>query len=166
VATYVVPYRRGGKTRLGDTQLADAMMLDVVDACRAAGASDVLVVRAAGGQGEAIAAELRSRRGPVTIVNADLPCVTGAELRELTRAAPALVAAADGTTNAIALPDARAFLPLYGAGSAARFVEALDARMLELRGLVDDVDTPGDLERIRDRVGRHTRGYLATLACV
>jgi 2-phospho-L-lactate guanylyltransferase (CobY/MobA/RfbA family) len=166
VATYVVPYRRGGKTRLGDSNLADAMMLDVVDACRAAGASDVFVVRAGGGQGEAIAAQLRALHGAVTIVNADLPCATADELRELSRAAPSLVAATDGTTNAIAVADAREFVPLYGVGSAGRFAQALDARVLGLESLVDDVDTWDDLERVRDRVGGHTRRYLASLACV
>ena len=164
--TYVVPYRRGGKTRLGDPNLAEAMMFDVVDACRDAGADDVVVVRAAGGQGEAIAEELRGRAGPVTIVNADLPCATARELRELSRAAPALVAAADGTTNAIALRDAQEFVPQYGPGSAERYVRAFEARMLELDGLVCDVDTWDDLDRVRDAVGCNTREYLAALARV
>jgi 2-phospho-L-lactate guanylyltransferase (CobY/MobA/RfbA family) len=93
-------------------------------------------------------------------VNSDLPCVTAAELEELTSAAPALVAAPDGTTNALALRDARDFQPLYGFGSAARFEARLGARRLELPGLRDDVDTWEDLERVRERVGMHTREYL------
>ena len=96
----------------------------------------------------------------MTIVNSDLPCVTAADLQQLSAAAPALVAADDGTTNALALRDARDFEPLYGAGSATRFEERLGAKRLDLPGLRDDVDTLDDLERVRDRVGKHTRAYL------
>jgi 2-phospho-L-lactate guanylyltransferase (CobY/MobA/RfbA family) len=164
VAVYVVPYRNGGKTRLGDPHLADAMMFDVVAACNAAGADEVIVVRASGGQGRALAAELSRRRGAVTIVNSDVPGATADELAALTAEAPALVAAADGTTNALALRDASDFVPLYGAGSAERYERFLGARRLELVGLANDVDTWADLERIRDRVGVHTSGYLAAYA--
>jgi 2-phospho-L-lactate guanylyltransferase (CobY/MobA/RfbA family) len=166
VATFVVPYRRGGKTRLGDSKLAEVMMSDVVEACRGAGADDVVVVRAGGGQGEALAAALRPLSGAVTIVNADLPSATGDELRDLTEAAPALVAAVDGTTNALALCHAHEFVPLYGAGSAGRYERVLRACRLSLPGLVHDVDTWDDLERLRSAVGPHTRAYLATLARV
>ena len=86
--------------------------------------------------------------------------MTAAELEQLTAAAPAIVAADDGTTNALALRDARDFEPLYGAGSASRFEERLGARRLDLPGLRDDVDTWDDLERVRDRVGANTRAYL------
>jgi 2-phospho-L-lactate guanylyltransferase (CobY/MobA/RfbA family) len=86
--------------------------------------------------------------------------VTQTELEELAAAAPALVAAEDGTTNALALRDARDFEPLYGEGSAARFEQQLGARPLDLPGLRDDVDTWDDLERVRGRVGEHTRAYL------
>ena len=164
MATYVVPYREGGKTRLGDPHLADAMMFDVVDACKATGTDDVLVVREAGGQGPAVAAALTGLHGPVTIVNADLPCATAEELVALTVAAPALVAAADGTTNAVAVRDCTEFVPLYGPGSAERYERALGARLLELDGLANDVDTWDDLERVRDLVGAHTRCYLGALA--
>jgi 2-phospho-L-lactate guanylyltransferase (CobY/MobA/RfbA family) len=155
MTTFLIPFRVNGKTRLGDAQLARAMLEDVKEA--AAGA---LVVDAPGGQGHAVATVLADLHGPVTIVNSDLPCVTSAELEELSAAAPALVAADDGTTNALALRDARDFEPLYGAGSAARFEQRLGARRLELPGLRDDVDTWDDLERVRERVGRHTRAYL------
>ncbi|HWJ45812.1 MAG TPA: hypothetical protein VNR63_10535 [Gaiellaceae bacterium] len=156
MTTFVIPYRVNGKTRLGDRQLARAMLADVQ-----AAAGPALVVDSPGGQGPAIAAALEEVEGPVTIVNADLPCVTATELEQLTAAAPALVAAEDGTTNALALRDARDFAPLYGEGSAARFEQRLGAKRLDLPGLRDDVDTWDDLDRVRDRVGVHTRAYLA-----
>ena len=155
MATFVIPFHVNGKTRLGDRQLAHAMLADVQEA-----AGGALVVDRPGGQGEALAAALAEVSGPVTIVNSDLPCVTAAELRQLSAAAPALVAADDGTTNALALRDARDFEPLYGSGSAARFEERLGAKRLDLPVLRDDVDTWDDLERVRDRVGKHTRTYL------
>ena len=161
MATFVIPHRAGGKTRLGDPELAAAMLADVLEV--AAGA---IVAAAPGGQGTAVAAAVADLRGPVTILNSDLPCVTRAELEQLTAAAPALVAAEDGTTNALALRDAADFEPLYGAGSAARFEQQLGAARLDLSGLRDDVDTWDDLERVRDRLGPNTRSYLATLSHV
>jgi 2-phospho-L-lactate guanylyltransferase (CobY/MobA/RfbA family) len=155
MATFVIPYRVNGKTRLGDGQLSRAMLADVQDAV-----GDAIVVETPGGQGAAVAAALAELEGPVTIVNSDLPCASAAELAELTAAAPALVAAEDGTTNALALLEARDFEPLYGSGSAARFESHLGARRLDLPGLRDDVDTWDDLERVRPRVGKHTRAYL------
>jgi 2-phospho-L-lactate guanylyltransferase (CobY/MobA/RfbA family) len=160
VVTYVIPYRSVGKTRLGDSRLAEAMVSDVVEACRAAGPDDVMIADAPGGQGHAIEGALLARRGPVTIVNSDLPCATAEELRQLSAAAPAIVSAPDGTTNAIALRDACDFVALYGPGSAARYEQALQALCLDLPGLRDDVDTWDDLDRVRDRVGAHTRKYL------
>ena len=163
MAAFVIPYRIGGKSRLGDPKLALAMLSDVTDAVSEL-AAEALVVDGPGGQGAAVADALAGLRGPVTIVNSDLPCATGAELEELTAAAPAIVAAADGTTNALALRDVADFEPRYGPGSAARFQEHLAAVQLDLPGLRDDVDTWDDLERVRDRVGKNTRGYLETLA--
>jgi 2-phospho-L-lactate guanylyltransferase (CobY/MobA/RfbA family) len=163
VAAFVIPYRIGGKSRLGDPELALAMLSDVTDAVNEL-AAEALVVDGPGGQGAAVADALAGLRGPVTIVNSDLPCATGAEIEELTAAAPAIVAAADGTTNALALRDVSDFEPLYGPGSAARFQEHLAAVQLDLPGLRDDVDTWDDLERVRDRVGKNTRAYLETLA--
>jgi 2-phospho-L-lactate guanylyltransferase (CobY/MobA/RfbA family) len=136
------------------------MLADVRAACRAADAQEVIVADAPGGQGEAVEGALLGREGPVTIVNGDVPAVTPEELAALNAAAPAIVAAEDGTTNAIALRDARQFVSLYGRASAARFEEALDATRLDLPGLRDDVDTPEDLERIRDRLGDNTRRQL------
>jgi len=163
VTAFVIPYRIGGKSRLGDPKLALAMLSDVTDAVNEL-AAEALVVDGPGGQGAAVADALAGLRGPVTIVNSDLPCATGAEIEELTAAAPAIVAAADGTTNALALRDVSDFEPLYGPGSAPRFQEHLAAVQLDLPGLRDDVDTWDDLERVRDRVGKNTRGYLETLA--
>ena len=161
MATFVIPYRAGGKTRLGDARLAAAMFEDVRTATGTA-----VVADASGGQGRALDQALATLDGPVTIVNSDLPCLTRAELDELTAAAPALVRAEDGTTNALALRDASDFVPLYGPGSAARFELELGATPLDLPGLRDDVDTWDDLDRVRERVGRHTSAYLATLAHV
>ena len=163
MATYVIPHRVGGKTRLGDSKLALAMLSDVRDAVNEIG-GELLVVDRPGGQGAAIARSLAVLRGPVTILNADLPCVTSAEIEELTAAAPALVAARDGTTNALALRDVGDFKPLYGPGSAARFAKHLGAISLDLPGMRDDVDTWDDVERVRDRVGKHTDRYLNLLA--
>jgi 2-phospho-L-lactate guanylyltransferase (CobY/MobA/RfbA family) len=156
---FVVPYKPLGKTRLGDRELAEAMCRDVIAACARLG--DVVVADAAGGQGGAVSAALaRIPEGPVAIVNADLPCVTTAELEQLVTSAPSIVAARDGTTNAIALRDRDDFRPLYGPGSADRFERALGAARLDLSGLVDDVDNWDDLMRVADRVGPNTRSAL------
>jgi 2-phospho-L-lactate guanylyltransferase (CobY/MobA/RfbA family) len=155
MATFVIPFHVNGKTRLGDGRLARAMLADVQAAAGAA-----ILVDGPGGQGAALAAALAGLDGPITIVNSDVPCVTPSELEQLTAAAPAIVAAPDGTTNALALRDARDFEPLYGAGSAARFEQRLGASRLDLPGLRDDIDTMEDLERVRERVGEHTRAYL------
>jgi 2-phospho-L-lactate guanylyltransferase (CobY/MobA/RfbA family) len=163
VTAYVIPYRIGGKTRLGDPKLALAMLSDVTDAVNEV-AGETFLVDGPGGQGEAVAGMLAELRGSVTIVNADLPCVTSTELEQLTASAPAIVAARDGTTNAIALRNAVDFEPLYGPGSARRFARQLGATRLALPGMRDDVDTWEDLERVRDRVGRNTRRYLNRLA--
>jgi 2-phospho-L-lactate guanylyltransferase (CobY/MobA/RfbA family) len=162
VTHFLIPYRFGGKTRLGDSGLALAMLKDVTDAINALG-HEAQIVDGPGGQGEDVMRALVTLPGPVTIVNGDLPCATPEELDELTRHAPAIVAARDGTTNAIAILDPAAFAPLYGPGSAARFAEHLGAERLALPGLRDDVDTWDDLERVRDRVGKNTRRYLTRL---
>ena len=134
------------------------MFMDVRAACEQVG--DVIVCDAPGGQGPALAATLQRLDGTVTIVNADLPCVTPYELIELAGAAPALVPARDGTTNALALSSARDFQPLYGPGSADRF----GLRRLDLRGLREDVDTREDLLRLAPYVGSNTRSAMLVSA--
>lgn len=138
-------------------------MVDDVIAAASRVSAELVIADKRGGLAEAVSAVLATIRGPVTIVNGDCPCVTAEELEELTASAPALVAARDGTTNAIALADAERFASLYGPGSADRFEAHLGARRLDLPGLRDDVDTWEDLERVRDRVGRYTRDYLLQL---
>jgi 2-phospho-L-lactate guanylyltransferase (CobY/MobA/RfbA family) len=160
MTTLVIPFRAlDAKRRLGPNRekLAGAMLEDVADACRLV--APTIVADAPGGQGAAVAAVLRRVEGPVGVVNADLPCITADDVAALLDAAPALVPALDGTTNALALTDATAFRPLYGPGSAERFA-SLGLRVLELPNLVDDVDTLADLERVAARVGRATRAVL------
>jgi 2-phospho-L-lactate/phosphoenolpyruvate guanylyltransferase len=79
----------------------------------------------------------------VVVLAADLPHVTADDVRELiAHASPlALVAAADGTTNAIAACPPSAFRPSYGPGSAARH----GGTRLRLPGMERDIDTPRDL---------------------
>jgi 2-phospho-L-lactate guanylyltransferase (CobY/MobA/RfbA family) len=154
MALFVVPFRADGKTRLGDPELAWAMFLDVRAACEQV--AEVRICDAPGGQGPAVAALLATLEGPVAIVNSDLPCVTPFELQELIDSAPALVAADDGTTNALALGDARDFRPLYGPGSAERF----GLKQLDLPGLRVDIDTQDDLLRLAPYVGPNTRSVL------
>ncbi len=113
-----------------------------------------------GGQGAAVQAGLATAEGACLVVNADLPGVRFSDLEALAAPAEAgaltLAAAADGTTNALGLPSAAVFRPLYGPGSAARFrahavALGLAVHELELPGLRDDVDTVADLERASPR---------------
>ena len=124
------------------------------------------------GQGAAVSAglEAAARGGataPFLVVNADLPCVTARDLLALAGAVPddglALVAAADGTTNALALSSPQLFAPLYGPGSAARFAALAPSRALEVPNLIDDVDTVADLERLCGRLGPKTHHALKRL---
>jgi 2-phospho-L-lactate guanylyltransferase len=79
----------------------------------------------------------------VAVLAADLPHVTADDVRALVASARplALVAAPDGTTNAIAACPPAAFRPSYGPGSAARH----GGTQLRLAGIERDIDTPGDL---------------------
>ena len=188
----VIPFRADGKSRLPEELRRDvslAMLGDVVEA--AVASADVRVVTAdpAGrlvaeslgavvmddpddGQGAAVAAGLEDADGVCLVVNADLPRVRPSDLAAL--AVPprlgrvGIVAAGDGTTNALGLPYPEVFRPLYGPGSAARFVAhalrlALDYEELALPNLVADVDTPIDLERLGARGGTRTRALLGAI---
>ena len=191
MATIVVPFRGSDpKQRLavGDPArraLADAMLADVVAAASAIG--DVLVVAPAGtavpagttlvpdprrGQGAAVEAGLAAATaaglpGPYVVVNADLPCAGSRDLLALAGAVSgdglALVAAADGTTNALAFGHPSLFEPVYGPGSAERFAALGPSTLLDAPNLIDDVDTLDDLARLKGRLGEHTRRVLAAL---
>jgi 2-phospho-L-lactate guanylyltransferase len=194
MAGIVVPFRGyGGKQRLTGLgpdvhgAVVLAMLADVlaatVDLGRtvvvtsdadgrriAAEAGAEVVDDPGGGQGAAVAAALRGfPSGRVLVVNGDLPCVRPEDLRALLAVEPldgiALVASADGRTNALRLPGSHLFEPLYGPRSAARFERAARARgtaatMAAIPNLADDVDTPADLELVHHRAGTHTRAVL------
>jgi 2-phospho-L-lactate/phosphoenolpyruvate guanylyltransferase len=176
--TVVVPFRReAAKQRLAPAPdevraaLAQAMLEDVLAAAEAVG--EVVVADDDGGQGPAVEATLRRvEQWPVLVVNADLPCARPRDLLTLLGALPegglALVAAADGTTNALALSAPHLFAPLYGPGSAERFLARaarLDApaAVAAIPNLADDVDTLADFERLEGRLGPRTAAALDAL---
>jgi 2-phospho-L-lactate guanylyltransferase len=192
MTSVVVPFRSSDPKRrlatLSDrdrVRLPEAMLADVLAAAVAVGR--VLVVSPQPialpegvthvpdphhGQGAAVRAALDAAAatglpGPYLVVNADLPCATSRDLLALAGAVPdgglALVAAPDGTTNALAFADERLFEPVYGPGSAERFAALGEARLLDAPNLIDDVDAPGDLARLGARLGEHTRRVLAVL---
>ena len=193
MAQIVVPFRgRSGKQRLEAPQevraeLSLAMLGDVVTAAVATGRTLVVSADAAardlaaelgaeavddpgGGQGEAIVAALgHVGGGSVLVVNADVPCVVPHDLRTLAGpselGAIGYVEAADGTTNALAFPDAALFAPLYGEGSAGRFrahaeAAGVTAIACVIPNLADDVDTVDDLKRLGLRAGPRTQAAL------
>jgi 2-phospho-L-lactate guanylyltransferase len=194
--TIVVPFRgTNGKQRLGPlpdgtrAALALAMLGDVLSACTVVGETYVVtsdedaarvarelearVVHDPGsGQGAAVAAALRIAGWRRTlVVNGDLPCAVPADIRALESATPeeglALVAARDGTTNALGLSHPHLFAPLYGAGSAERFrlhaaKNGFDVAPAAIPNLADDVDALEDLERIQLRVGPRTLAVMAS----
>ena len=183
MATVVVPFRFGGKSRLPDAlriELALAMLGDVLEAAvmhdddvrlvtdDAAGAAAARALGArvifdpGGGQGPAVEAALLGTEGASLVVNADLPCVTAAAVARLEELAPAHVPAPDGTTNALALPDRTWFRLAYGAGSAARFAAAGlgPATIRELQHDVDTLDDLEQLERLSLSLGRRTNLVL------
>ncbi len=187
MVTVVVPFRSGGKTRLPEElrlEVALAMLGDVLEAATTQadrvrlvtddGAAILIggilgveiVADPAGGQGAAVQAALAGVDGVCLVVNADVPRVRPSDLAALAipprAGAVALVAAADGTTNALGLPFAEVFRPLYGRDSAGRFRARADElglvlHDLELPNLRDDVDTADDLERIAVHAGARTR---------
>jgi 2-phospho-L-lactate guanylyltransferase len=178
MATVVVPFRREtAKQRLTPAPddvraaLAQAMLDDVLAAAEPLGT--VVVADEPGGQGQAVEGALRRiESGPVLVVNADLPCAQPRDLLTLLGALPegglALVEAADGTTNALALAGPHLFAPLYGERSAERFLARagrldIPAAVANIPNLADDVDTLADLERVEGRLGEHTAGALGSL---
>lgn len=167
--------------------LAAAMLADVIAAAQAGLATRVLVVSPDApelppgikhvpdphhGQGAAVRAALDAAVAngappPFLVVNADLPCVTPRDVLALSGAIPAeglaLARAADGTTNALGLSSEELFEPLYGPGSAERYLALAPSRIVDAPNLVDDVDTFGDLVRLSSRLGPSTRSLLLSL---
>jgi 2-phospho-L-lactate guanylyltransferase len=180
VPTIVVPYRGDAKRRLPApirAGVAVAMLGDVVAVALEVGAvivvTDDLAVVPPGAQalvdsgeglGAAVASGLALVEEHALVVNADVPCVTPDALRRLAAAGLALVEAADGTTNALSLPDPALFVPLYGPGSAARFRAHAPFATLDIPELAADVDTRADLERVVSRCGPRTRALVAVHA--
>ena len=195
----VVPFRgASGKRRLDvpdefRSQLALAMLGDVLSACVGVGRTLLVTADAAagalaldlgaesvddpgGGQGAAVVAGLQLVQDlPVLIVNADLPCAVPHDVRTLAGIAElgavGLVEAEDGTTNALALPRPLLFAPLYGAGSAERFrahaeANGVLATAAVIPNLADDVDTLEDLTRIGFRAGPRTQAAIGQLAAL
>jgi 2-phospho-L-lactate guanylyltransferase len=175
----VVPHSGSrGKTRLGHAreELSLAMLADVLAVATGVGRTWVVspdpvagatwIPDPCGGQGAAVEAALRVMgAGPALVVNSDLPCVTADDLLALASAtSPAIAPAEDGTTNALGLPDASLFAPLYGPGSAERFRAHFERAVFVNRpGLRDDVDTLDDLERLAARCGPNTKAALVSV---
>jgi len=180
VPAIVIPYRGDAKRRLPSflrAAAAVAMLGDVVEAAAQVGRvlvvtddasvvpSDAEIVGDPGaGLGAAVAAGLERVDGPALVVNADLPAVTPEALHRLSEAGLALVEAADGTTNALSLPDPRMFVPLYGPNSARRFRAHAGFATVRIAELELDVDSDADLERLGACVGPRTRALLAVPA--
>jgi 2-phospho-L-lactate guanylyltransferase (CobY/MobA/RfbA family) len=178
MATIVVPFRReNAKRRLrplpeeARAALAEAMLADVLAAAETAGHRTTVAHEA--GQGEAVELALRRVESrPILVVNADLPCAQPRDLLALLGALPdggmALAEAPDGTTNALALAAPHLFAPLYGPGSAERFLARaqrlkVPAAVAAIPNLVEDVDTLGDLEQLEGRLGPSTAAALDAL---
>jgi 2-phospho-L-lactate guanylyltransferase (CobY/MobA/RfbA family) len=178
MASVVVPFRgETAKQRLAPApeevraRIAQAMFEDVRAAAVAVGT--VVVADDAGGQGPAVEAALRHiGEGPILVVNADLPCARPRDLLTLLGALPegglALVPAADGTTNALALAASHLFAPLYGPNSADRFLDRADrlgvtAAVAAIPSLAEDVDRLEDLERLEGDLGPSTAAAVDAL---
>lgn len=116
------------------------------------------------GLGPAVAAGLSRVEGHALVVNADLPAATPSSILRLADAGLALVEAADGTTNALSLPDPGLFAPLYGPESADRFRAHAPFATISIPQLEADVDSDADLERLAALLGRRTRALLAVPA--
>jgi 2-phospho-L-lactate guanylyltransferase len=169
VASIVIPFRgEDAKQRLPEqirADLARAMLADVMAAADEVGRTIVAVGR---GQGAAVETALSDvQETPVLVVNADLPAVTPRDLLALLGSIPpdgiAVAAAPDGTTNALGLAAPGLFEPLYGPGSAARFLGLAPSRLVGIPNLADDVDELSDLEQLEGRLGAKTRAALESL---
>ena len=176
----VIPYRGDAKRRLPSSlraAVAVAMLGDVVEAAAHVGrvlvvTDDASVVPADAeivpdpgeGLGAAVAAGLAAVYEHTLVVNADLPAATPDALRLLADAGLALVEAADGTTNALSLPDPGVYAALYGPGSADRFRAHAAFATVRIPELELDVDSDSDLERLDARIGARTRALLAVPA--
>jgi 2-phospho-L-lactate guanylyltransferase (CobY/MobA/RfbA family) len=169
VPTIVIPFRgEDAKQRLPEEAragLARAMLADVMVAAEEIGRTIVAEGR---GQGAAVETALSNvRETPVLVVNADLPAVTPRDLLALLGSIPpegiAVAAAPDGTTNALGLAAPGLFEPLYGPGSAERFLALAPSRLAEIPNLADDVDALSDLERLEGRLGARTKAALESL---
>jgi 2-phospho-L-lactate guanylyltransferase (CobY/MobA/RfbA family) len=169
VPTIVIPFRaERAKQRLPKglrAELSRAMVADVVAAAEEVGRTLIADGR---GQGAAVEAALTDvHAAPVLVVNADLPAVTPRDLLALLGSIPpdgiAVAAAADGTTNALGLAAHGLFEPLYGPGSAERFLALAPSRLVEIPNLTEDVDTLADLERLEPRLGPRTLAALESL---
>ena len=178
--TIVIPYRGDAKRRLPPSiraAAAVAMLGDVVAAALPVG--PVLVVTddpsvvppgarhvpdPGGGLSAAVTAGLAGADGHALVVNADLPCATPTAIERLASAGLALVEAADGTTNALSLPDPSLFAPLHGPGSAARFRAHAPFASVAIPELASDVDTNEDLQHLGRALGPRTRALLAVPA--
>jgi 2-phospho-L-lactate guanylyltransferase len=177
VPAIVIPYRGDAKRRLPSSlraAVAVAMLGDVVAAALPLGrvfvvTDDASVVPVGAevvpdpgtGLGAAVVTGLQRVDGHALVVNADLPCATTVALEQLAGEGLALVEAADGTTNALSLPDPTLFEPLYGPGSAARYRAHGPFVTVSIPELEKDVDSEADLQRLGPRVGPRTRALLA-----
>jgi 2-phospho-L-lactate guanylyltransferase (CobY/MobA/RfbA family) len=169
VPTIVIPFRaEDAKQRLPkelQAEIARAMLADVRAAAEEVGRTILADGR---GQGAAVEAALSDvHEMPVLVVNADLPAVTPRDLLALLGSIPsegiAVAAAADGTTNALGLAAHGIFEPLYGPGSAKRFLALAPSRLVEIPNLAEDVDTLADLEQLEPRLGPRTLAALESL---
>jgi 2-phospho-L-lactate guanylyltransferase len=109
---------------------------------------------------EAIAAAMREvvSEPVAAVVSADLPRVSGEDIRALVRATPdrgmAIARALDGGTNAVSMRPPAAVTTHFGERSSAAVhaqataAAGLAARIVDLPGLAFDVDTPADLAEL------------------
>jgi 2-phospho-L-lactate guanylyltransferase len=133
----------------------------------------------AAGLGVAFALEAGADR--VLLVPGDCPLVDPAELEELlSKAGPApsalIVPDRHGTgTNALLLAPPDGLTPAFGPGSCARHLELAQSQgsageVVVVRSLELDIDTPEDLEVLKQRLAHthggaaHTRGMLSQLS--